>query len=156
MIEQGVTVISSSWSLCEGSATPPKRHRSSKSSRRLPGNGVTTFFAVNDAGNACNVQVDRTHETTFPTGAPYTVAVGGSILTIGDNGQYYGESWWGSGDASPADCVQAFNSGGGSRPPTPNNGGCGGFGQSALYPAPTWQLPNIPVATPTMRSVPMW
>jgi hypothetical protein len=60
-------------------------------------------------------------------------------LSIGQNGQYLGETWWFSGDGSAQTCANALNNG-------TLNTGCGGWGTSSIYPAPTWQLPFI---TPT-------
>src|SRR5262249_9874962 len=122
MTEQ-VNVISSSWSLCENTATPSQTQAFAALAQQAAGQGITIFFAINDQGDACNGSVRLTDLTSYPTGAPYIIAVGGSILGVGANGQYGYETWWGSGDGGPQVCVNAFNNG-------TFNGGCGGFGHS--------------------------
>ncbi len=136
MIQNGVNIISSSWSGCEQGVSAAEANMYANLIAQAAGVGISTFFAVNDAGNACNGNASQTDQTTFPTGAPYTIAVGGTMLTIGQNRQYLSETWWYSGDGSATACANAFSTGN-------ENGGCGGFGVSKVYQAPPWQLPFI-------------
>ncbi len=139
MIQNGVNVISSSWSGCEGGVSSAEANMYANLIAQAAGVGISTLFAVNDAGNACNADPSATDQTTFPTGAPYTIAVGGTMLTLGLNRQYLNEAWWFSGNGSAQDCAAAYNG----TPVIPDHEGCGGFGVSKLYQAPSWQLPFI-------------
>jgi hypothetical protein len=157
-LTEKANVISSSFSICENTATRVDTAAFATVIEQAAGQGVSIFFAINDQGNACNGEIHGTHQTGYPTGSPYVVAVGGSMLTVDQNGQYYGETWWGSGNGGPAECTFAFNSLQGaptSTPtPVPNNFGCGGFGRSRLFQAPSWQIPFLTPEPTPMRQVP--
>ncbi len=147
------TVISSSWSLCENTATQADTDAFHSVILNAAGKGISIFFAINDQGNACNGDVSATNLTGYPTGDPYVVAVGGTILTVGSQSEYYSETWWGSGNGGPVQCTDAFNHPN-SPSIVPNNWGCGGWGHSELFTAPPWQIPFLTPSPTPARQVP--
>lgn len=103
----GVSVVSMSWGFNEfvseasfdSAFTTPAGHQ-----------GVTFVAATGDNG-----------VSSYPPYSPNVVAVGGTTLTLGPNGEYWGETGWGSGVL------------------TSRSGGTGG-GTSLYEPEPSYQF----------------
>ncbi len=84
--------------------------------------GITFFAASGDCGAADGTSGDATN---FPASDPYVTGVGGTVLSLGTNDSYAGESAWSgneTGAVSPG-CTNGGGSGGGFSP----------------FPEPWWQ-----------------
>ncbi|MBI2755846.1 MAG: Ig-like domain-containing protein, partial [Chloroflexi bacterium] len=130
MINDGVTVISNSWSYCEDQTTLADVQSIDSILQSAAGAGISVFNASGDTGSTC---LDGSPNTVgVPANVPNATAVGGSSMTSGVGATYGSERWW--------DGTQ-------SNPPT----GQGGFGVSRFFTRPAYQ--NGSTASP-MRSVP--
>jgi hypothetical protein len=130
MINDGVTIISNSFSYCEDQATLADVQSIDAILATAAASGITVFNATGDAGNACRDGSPNT--VAVPASSPHATAVGGTTLKVGPGLTYAGEAWW---------------DGSGQIPPT----GQGGFGVSRFFNRPAYQ--NGLIASP-MRSVP--
>jgi subtilase family serine protease len=82
--------------------------------------GISFFFSSGDVGAYdCQRAYPKDGNLTvhFPSDAPYAVSVGGTVLSVGGDGSYQGETSWGD---------------------TSGNGGAGG-GLNPFDPRPPWQ-----------------
>jgi kumamolisin len=130
MINDGITVISNSWTYCEDQTTLADVQSIDAILLTAAASGISVFNATGDAGSACR---DGSANTiAVPADSPHATAVGGTSLMLGPGFTYGGESWW--------DGSNHF-------PPT----GQGGFGVSRFFTRPAYQDSLISVP---MRSVP--
>ena len=130
MINDGVTVISNSWSDCEDQHTLADVQSIDAVLAAAAASGVSVFNGSGDSGAKC---LDGTPNTVgVPASSPHATAVGGTTPKPTLGYTYAGETWW-DGSAK--------------LPPT----GMGGFGVSRYFARPVYQ--NGLTASP-MRSVP--
>lgn len=130
MIDDGVDIISNSWSSCESQVTLADVQGIDAVLQSAAASGISVFNASGDTGSTC---LDGSPNTVgVPSGSPHATAVGGTSLTMGPGFTYGSETWW-DGEQST--------------PPT----GQGGFGVSRFFARPAYQdgLNLLP-----MRSVP--
>src|SRR2546421_2345533 len=83
---------------------------------------MTVFVASGDCA-AFSDRVFRSLSVSFPASAPWATAVGGTILSVGGNGERTNEVVWSNGSNSFS-CKNRWGSGG---------------GLSQVYPRPDWQ-----------------
>jgi Pro-kumamolisin, activation domain/Bacterial Ig-like domain (group 1) len=130
MINDGVTIISNSFSYCEDQTTLADVQSIDAILAAAAASGITVFNATGDSGSAC--QDGSPSTVAVPADSPHATSVGGTSLTAGPGLIYGAESWWdGSSDVPPS--------------------GQGGFGVSQFFTRPDYQ--NGLNASP-MRSVP--
>jgi pro-kumamolisin-like protein/Big-like domain-containing protein len=130
MINDGVTVISNSWSDCEDQHTLADVQSIDTVLAAAAASGVSVFNGSGDTGATC---LDGSPNTVgVPASSPRATAVGGTTPLAGQGITYGGEIWW-DGSAK--------------LPPT----GKGGFGASRFFARPGYQ--DGLTASP-MRSVP--
>jgi subtilase family serine protease len=130
MIDDGVTVISNSWSQCENQTTLAEAQSIDSVLQQAAALGISVFNASGDTGSTCLNGSPNT--IGVPADSPNATAVGGSSPFPGPGLTYGTEKWWdGTGDT----------------PPT----GQGGFGISRYFPRPAYQ---DGLTSSTMRSVP--
>jgi len=130
MINDGVTIISNSFSYCEDQTTLADVQSIDAILATAAASGITVFNATGDSGSAC--QDGSANTIAVPADSPHATAVGGTSLTLGPGFTYGGESWWdGSSQVSLS--------------------GQGGFGMSRFFSQPGYQQALINGA---MRSVP--
>ncbi|TMC48739.1 MAG: hypothetical protein E6J20_18660 [Chloroflexi bacterium] len=103
--DRKATIVSGSFGMCDGTARDANRNRVDPGFRTdverallaAASAGVSFFFSTGDTG-AFDCQrsdsTDRNVTAHFPSDAPYTVAVGGTVLSVGDDGSYQGETGW--------------------------------------------------------------
>jgi len=120
MIDDGVTIISNSWSYCEDQTTAADVQGIDTIFATAAASGISIFNASGDTGSTC---LDGSPNTVgVPAGAPHATAVGGSSQTPAPGAPfvYSTETWWdGSAD-------------------TPITGQ-GGYGVSRFFSRPAYQ-----------------
>lgn len=102
-----VTIVSGSFGECDGTkfdrthfglgVEPGFAKDVEQALRAAAAKGVSFFFSTGDAGAYdCQRFAKRdTHVTVhFPADAPYTIAVGGTVLSLGNNSSYKTETGW--------------------------------------------------------------
>ena len=130
MIDDGVDVISNSWSSCEEQVSTAEAQAIDLVLQGAVGAGISVFNASGDTGSTCLTGSPDT--IGVPADSPNATAVGGTTLIPGDGLTYGSETWWdGDGDT----------------PPT----GRGGFGVSRHFGRPAYQ-DGLTIATG--RSIP--
>lgn len=130
MINDGVTVISNSWSDCEDQHTLADVQSIDAVLAAAAASGVSVFNGSGDTGATC---LDGGPNTIgVPASSPHSTAVGGTTPSSAQGFTYGGETWW-DGSAK--------------LPPT----GKGGFGVSRYFARPGYQDGS---AASAMRSVP--
>lgn len=118
MIDDGVDIISNSWSSCENEVSQAEVHAIDLVLQSAAASGISVFNASGDTGSTCLNGSPNT--VGVPASSPSATAVGGTTLLPGDGGTYDSERWWdGIADS----------------PPT----GQGGFGVSRHFPRPSYQ-----------------
>jgi subtilase family serine protease len=124
------TIISGSFGACDGTKRDPFqlptafRQAVEKALAAAVASGITFLFSTGDAGAYdCQRMFPKDSNLTveFPADAPYTLAVGGTVLSLNSDDTYASEAAW--GDAST------------------NSGGGGGL--NPYDPAPSWEY-DIP------------
>jgi hypothetical protein len=130
-------VFSTSWSCTEGSgcsnSTMDTRHAIFN---QMIGQGWTLMTASGDRGatdDCASINV------SYPASDPDVIGVGGTLLTLYNDGSFASEVAW-TGGTAPTSCSK-------------NNGGSGG-GCSAHFPAPGFQIGSSQVCGSGSRSVP--
>jgi len=117
------SVVSISLGDAEGQITSNDRVAIEKSIQILTQvEHMTVFVASGDCG-AFTDRVFRSLSVSFPASAPWATAVGGTILSVGGNGERTSEVVWSNG-SNPFSCKNRWGSGG---------------GLSQVYPRPDWQ-----------------
>ena len=130
MINDGVTVISNSWTSCEDQVTLADVQGIEAVLQTAAASGISVFNASGDSGSTC---LDGSPNTAgVPATSPSATAVGGTTLKVAAGLTYGSETWW---------------DGTNSTPPT----GQGGFGVSRFFARPAYQDGLNPAA---MRSIP--
>src|SRR5581483_7736367 len=130
MINDGVTVISNSWSDCEDQHTLADVQSIDTVLAAAAASGISVFNAAGDSGSTC---LDGSPNTVgVPASSTHATAVGGTTPKPALGATYGGETYW-DGSAKV--------------PPT----GKGGFGTSRFFLRPAYQ--NGLTAS-NMRSVP--
>ncbi|HEY8740551.1 MAG TPA: protease pro-enzyme activation domain-containing protein, partial [Candidatus Dormibacteraeota bacterium] len=132
MVQDGVTVISTSWGLCEQQTAPGELGTLNQIFQGAALAGINTYAATGDLGaydcrnpidpnDAINNPLYNTRAVDSPASDPNVIGVGGTrLISTGDNVTYSSETAWSEPAASP----------------TPEGGG---GGLSTVYPAPSWQ-----------------
>src|SRR5207244_459376 len=120
------SVVSISLGDAEGQITSNDRVAIEKSIQILTQvEHMTVFVASGD----CAAFTDRAYRSlsvSFPASAPWSTAVGGTILSVDGNGERTNEVVWSNG-SNPSSCKNRWGSGG---------------GLSEVYPRPSWQNAN--------------
>jgi hypothetical protein len=130
MVNDGVTVISNSWSYCEDQTTLADVQSIDAIFQAAAASHISVFNASGDSGGTC---LDgSTNVAGVPATCPHATAVGGASPLFGTGKLHDTEGWW--------DGTLAI-------PPT----GRGGFGTSRFFPRPAYQNGHT---TSTGRSVP--
>jgi kumamolisin len=100
MINDGVTIISNSFSYCEDQTTLADVQSIDAILATAAASGISVFNATGDTGSACRDGSPNT--VAVPASSPHATAVGGTTLKVGIGFTYSGESWWdGSGQVPP-------------------------------------------------------
>ena len=129
MINDGVTVISNSWSSCEDEISLAEAQSIDAVLQTAAASGISVFNAAGDSGTTC---IDGSPNTVgVPADSPNATSVGGTSLAFGRGGLYGGETLWTDNTTPPS--------------------GQGGFGLSKMFPRPNYQN-GLNVSA--MRSVP--
>lgn len=115
------TIVTNSWGICESAFDDPSDRLATEQALQVAAfKGVTVFSASGDAG-AYDCQrsdfADRSPTVEFPSDSPWDVSVGGTVLSVRQDGSYLGEVGW--------------------EDPLTNGGGGGGV--DSLDPRPSWQ-----------------
>ena len=130
MINDGVSVISNSWSQCEDQTSLADAQSIDSVLAQAAASGISVFNGSGDNGGTC---LDGSANTIgVPTDSPHATSVGGTSPTFGPGLTYGSEAYW-DGSAHV--------------PPT----GSGGYGVSKYFPRPSYQNG---LTSSTMRSVP--
>jgi subtilase family serine protease len=119
------SIVSNSWTICEtylAQSDPADRAAAEQALKVAAYKGVTMFTATGDAG-AFDCQrsqfSQRSLTVGFPPDSPWNVAVGGTVLSVRQNGSYLQETGWqdpltnggGGGGINPIDARPAWQSG---------------------------------------------
>ena len=132
MINDGVTIISNSYTYCEDQTTLADVQSIDAILAAAAVSGVSVLL-LRPAIPGVPVEDGSANTAAVPADSPHVTAVGGTSVKPGPGFTYAGESWW---DGST------------SVPPT----GQGGFGVSVFFPQPTYQSSLL--SGGTMRWIP--
>jgi hypothetical protein len=139
MINDGVNVISNSFTYCEDQTPPADPQSVDQVLANAAAAGISAFSASGDHGSACS---DGTANTiAVPTDSPNVTAVGATSLIVGPGSQYDGEAWLDESTATPPGAQSGFGlSQIFSRP---------GYQPNALNPSQRRSIPDVvaPAAT---------
>lgn len=100
IVEDGrAQIISVSWGLCDaaGRLSPVSRLRGERSFQAMAAAGISLFAASGDWGAySCSVRDPSDHRVTvfWPSSSPYVVSVGGTFLSVREDGSYLDEAGW--------------------------------------------------------------
>jgi hypothetical protein len=130
MIDDGVDVISNTWSYCEDQTTLADAQSIDAILATAAASGISVFNATGDSGSTC--RDGSANVIAVPADSPHATAVGGSAPVVGPGQTYGGETWF---------------DGSSHVPPT----GQGGFGVSQFFTRPGYQAGVVAGA---MRSIP--
>jgi Pro-kumamolisin, activation domain/Bacterial Ig-like domain (group 1)/Bacterial Ig-like domain (group 3) len=130
MIDDGVTVISNSWSDCEDQLSQAEVQSIDTILQSAAAGGISVFNGSGDSGTTC---LDGSANTIgVPADSPDATAVGGTTPAPGPGLTYGSETWWNGVTHTP---------------PT----GQGGYGVSKFFTAPAYQNG---LSGSAMRSIP--
>lgn len=122
MIDDGVTVISNSWTYCENQTDLADVISIDSILASAAASGISVFNGAGDSGSTC---LDGSPNTVaVPADSPNATAVGGSSLNSGPGLTYNGETWWDGSISSPPS-------------------GQGGFGVSKFSAVPPTRMLSI-------------
>ena len=114
-------IISISWGHCESEVSATSRAAADAEFQAANAAGVTIYVASGDEGafdcNGSLVEGDLTVSIDYPSGSPYVISVGGTTLSVRQDGTYHSEAAWAN----------------------PLRGTGTGGGESAFYARPSWQ-----------------
>ena len=114
-------IISVSWGHCETQVDPATREAADQEFQAAYAAGISVYVASGDQGaydcNGASFEGDLTVTIDYPSGSPYVIPVGGTFLSVRQDGTYYREAAW----QGPL-----------------NASGTGG-GESQFYARPDWQ-----------------
>ena len=118
MINDGVSIISNSWSYCEDQTNQADVNSIDTILQTAAGAGITVFNAAGDSGSRC---LDGASNTIgVPGDSPNATTVGGTSLAPGPGLSYGTEAWWDGLTEVPTS-------------------GQGGFGVSKFFARPAYQ-----------------
>lgn len=118
MVNDGVNIISNSFSYCEDQTTAADAASIDSIFQNAAAAGISVFNAGGDTGTTC---LDGAANTVgVPADSPNATAVGGTSLKLGPGLTYDGETWWDGSKESPLN-------------------GQGGFGNSKFFAVPPYQ-----------------
>ncbi len=130
MINDGVTIISNSWTACEDQVSQAGAQAIDSVLAQAAAAGISVLNGAGDSGSTCS---DGSPNTVgVPADSPHATAVGGTSAKPSVGGLYAGETYW---DGTM------------STPPT----GKGGFGVSKYFARPPYQNG---LSSSSMRSIP--
>jgi kumamolisin len=134
-------IISASYSLCDMpfAVTSGDRLAMTNALQAAAARGVTYLESTGDRGAFQCQREDPTIITpnvAFPTDLPLTVAVGGTLLSVGTKGEYIAETGWG-------DTLSHSGGGGGLNPVEPRQPWQTGPGVQSQYSNGHRQLPDV-------------
>ncbi|MEO5969788.1 MAG: S53 family peptidase [Bdellovibrionia bacterium] len=127
-------VVSTSWGLTENQASPAMLQSENNIFKQMAAQGQAIYAASGDSGafdNGKDLGVDD------PASQPYVVAVGGTQLSLNQDGTYFRETTWNQNNTS--------------------SGGASGGGISSMWPIAEWQKAAVNPASKgstTNRNVP--
>jgi subtilase family serine protease len=114
-------IISISWGHCESQSSAASRAASDAEFQAANAAGISIYVASGDEGafdcNGAQVEGDLTVSVDYPSASPYVISVGGTTLSVRQDGTYYGETAWAN----------------------PLRGTGTGGGESEFYARPAWQ-----------------
>lgn len=92
-------IISVSWGVCDaaGRLSPISRLRGERSFQAMAAAGISLFAASGDWGAyTCTVRDPSDHRVSvfWPSSSPYVVSVGGTFLSVREDGSYLDEAGW--------------------------------------------------------------
>ena len=129
-------IITISWGHCESEISAATRAAADAEFQAANAAGISIYVASGDQGaydcNGGSVEGDLTVSVDYPSGTPYVMSVGGTTLSVRQDGTYYSEAAW----ANPLE-----------------GNGTGG-GESKAYPRPSWQQATGIDPTTVHRMVP--
>ncbi|HZQ34761.1 MAG TPA: protease pro-enzyme activation domain-containing protein [Dehalococcoidia bacterium] len=134
MLNDGDTVISNSWFTCEADHTAADVQNLDSIFANAAASGVSIYSATGDSEGTCyggpQGQTAYPNSISVPADLPNGIAVGGTNITLGQNGGYGSERLWSE---------------------VPGAGSGAGFGTSQFFSRPSFQNGFTAAA---MRSVP--
>ncbi|MFT4265380.1 MAG: S53 family peptidase [Nocardioides sp.] len=146
LVEGGqVQVISNSFGTSSDSPLPSDQALLDQITDQAAATGITIAFSSGDDGDETEGGADRTAD--YPATSPGVVAVGGTTLAIGADGQRQFESYWGTRKYLRNADNQSWNLG------SYTYGGAGGGGVSSTYAEPDWQKGVVPDSLTTYDGV---
>lgn len=92
-----VGIVTFSWGLCDSSLTATFRQAVQRSLQLAVARGITVFVSSGDSGSFdCQRQNFSNHTLSvdFPSDLPQVVSVGGTLLSVASDGNYFSESGW--------------------------------------------------------------
>jgi subtilase family serine protease len=119
-----VQIVSVSWGLCEPTVGPSVGDPDDVALASAELSGLSIFVSSGDAGaydcldEADGQQRDFEVAVDYPSASPHVIAVGGTYLSIHNDGSYLGEAAW--------------------QDPLGQSGSGGGL--SSVFPRPSWQV----------------
>jgi hypothetical protein len=113
MVNDGVNVISNSFSYCEDQTTAADAESIDELLKTAEVSGISVFNATGDSGNLC---ADGSGGIVVPADSPHATAVGASSLKLGPGFVYGSETWLDGSNRVPP-------------------GSQGGYGISRFFPA---------------------
>jgi len=130
-------IISNSWGLPEAWASRGEIRALNGVFEQAAAEGIGVYFASGDDGD--NKDVVGSKSVGFPDSDPWVTSVGGTSLAVGPEGQYEGETGWGTTSTDWNGARWA--------PKAPGQFlyGSGG-GVSHVFAEPAWQKPVVPAA----------
>ena len=143
IVEDGrAQIISVSWGLCEPNVNPIARLRGERSFQAMAAAGISLFAADGDWGAySCSNRNPADHrvEVFWPASSPYVVSVGGTYLSVREDGTYLDEAGW-------EDYLSTGGTGGGLNPIDPRPEWQQGVGVDNAESTGARQLPDIAAA----------
>jgi kumamolisin len=130
------SIVSNSWTICEtylAESNPADRAAAEQALKVAAYKGVTMFTATGDAGAFDCERADFSHRSLtvgFPPDSPWNVAVGGTVLSVRQDGSYLQETGWqdpltnggGGGGVNPIDARPSWQNGPGIDPGSAKRG----------------------------------
>ncbi len=120
-----VQVLSVSYGTGEDAFSVSEQSAINRSLRTLAAEGISVFISSGDCG-AYSERVHNLAMVSFPSSAPYAIAVGGTHLQVNDNNVRSSETAWGQDDGA-AVCQNEWGTG-------------GGVSQNSGFHRPSWQV----------------
>ena len=143
IVEDGRSqIISVSWGLCEPNVNPNARLRGERSFQAMTAAGISLFAASGDWGAySCTNRNPADHriEVFWPASSPFVVSVGGTHLSVREDGTYLDEAGW-------EDYLSTGGTGGGLNPSDPRPAWQQGVGVDNADSNGARQLPDIAAA----------